>query len=366
MRPFTYNGFASRVIFGSGTITQLEAETQRLCVSRALVISTPRQKDMAEAAAALLGDRVAGMFTGATMHTPVDVTEQAIGELRRCRADGIVAIGGGSTTGLGKAIALRTDLPQLVIPTTYAGSEMTAILGQTEAGRKTTLKDPKVQPETIIYDVELTLKLPPQVSGVSGMNAIAHAVEALYAPDGNPVIDLMAEDGIRALARSLPAIVQTPDNPQARSDALYGAWLCGICLGSVSMALHHKLCHTLGGMFNLPHADMHAVLLPYAMRYNALAAPHAAAKVAAALGVDDAAIGLQALARAAGAPRSLRDLGMPEHGIESATEVAASNPYANPAPVTPEGIRKLLAQAWAGDDIQGNGENLPFSEHMKS
>ncbi|NGO52794.1 maleylacetate reductase [Allomesorhizobium camelthorni] len=350
MQAFTYTGLPTRVIFGIGTLDKLTAEVERLGVSRALVLSTPRQREMVEDAARRLGALAAGIFSEAAMHTPVDVTERAMREVERCGADGIVAIGGGSTTGLGKAIALRTNLPQLVVPTTYAGSEMTPILGETEHGRKTTLRNPKVLPETVIYDVSLTLELPVKLSAVSGMNAIAHAVEALYAQDRNPVVDLMADEGLAALARALPGIVAKPDDLDARSDALYGAWLCGICLGSVGMALHHKLCHTLGGMFDLPHAETHAVILPHAMRYNTNAAPAAAAKVARALGAGDAARGLQDLARRVGAPVSLREIGMTAEGIEPAVAQAMSNPYWNPEPLVETRIRELLERAFHGSD----------------
>ncbi|ASY65269.1 Alcohol dehydrogenase (plasmid) [Sinorhizobium sojae CCBAU 05684] len=351
MQPFTYTGLPTRVIFGHGTLEKLGPEVDRLGISRALVLSTPHQRDMAEDTAQRLGSLAAGIFSEAAMHTPVDVTERAMREVERGGADGIVAIGGGSTTGLGKAIALRTDLPQLVVPTTYAGSEMTPILGQTENGRKTTLRDPKVLPETVIYDVSLTLGLPVKLSAVSGLNAIAHAVEALYAQDRNPVIDLMAEEGIAALARSLPATITKPDDLDARSDALYGAWLCGICLGSVGMALHHKLCHTLGGMFNLPHAETHAVILPHAMRYNMQAAPIAAGRVARALGAGDAAKGLQNLARRVGAPLSLKEIGMTAEGIDPAVAQAMANPYWNPEPLIEARIRDLLERAFHGSDV---------------
>src|SRR5207237_5575433 len=223
---------------------------------------------------------------GAVMHTPVEVTEAAMARVDELQADCIVAIGGGSTVGLGKAIALRSDLPQIAIPTTYAGSEMTDILGETRAGVKTTVRSSNVLPETVIYDVDLTLSLPAKLSAMSGMNAIAHAVEALYAEDGNPIVDLMAEEGLRALAHSLPVIMSSPRDREARMLAQYGAWLCGTCLGAVAMALHHKLCHVLGGSFKLPHAETHAVLLPYTAAYNAGAAPQAMSKVARALGTN--------------------------------------------------------------------------------
>ena len=266
----------------------------------------------------------------------------------RERVDGLVAVGGGSTIGLAKAIALRTGLPQVAIPTTYAGSEMTDILGETEGGAKTTRRSEAVRPEAVIYDVELTRSLPPGLSATSGLNAIAHAAEALYARDGNPVIALMAEEGVRALAAALPAIVADPGDMAARGDALYGAWLCGLCLGSASMALHHKLAHVLGGSFDLPHAETHAVLLPHAVAYNAPAAPVAMARLAHALGGRNPALALFDLAGRLGAPRALRDIGMPEDGLDRAVEAAVANPYWNPRPLEAGALRALLADAWAG------------------
>ena len=348
MQEFLYSALPTRVLFGTGTLGQLAAEASRLGIRRPILLTTSHQRQMAEDAISLLDGLSAAIFSGATMHSPVEVTEQAMKEVERVGADGIIAIGGGSTTGLGKAIALRTDLPQLVVPTTYAGSEMTPILGQTEDGHKTTIRDAKVLPETVIYDVALTLDLPVGLSAVSGMNAIAHAVEALYARDGNPIIDLMAEEGIRSLANALPLLLGNPRDSDARADALYGAWLCGICLDSVGMALHHKLCHTLGGMFDLPHAETHSVILPYAMRYNAEAAPQAAAKVARVLGTRDAAVGLQQLARNIGAPGSLRTIGMAVGTVDAAARRAVENPYPNPAPVTEDGIHRLLSDAFNG------------------
>ncbi|UTS93872.1 maleylacetate reductase [Rhizobium anhuiense] len=347
MEDFVYTGLATRVIFGTGTLKQLADEAKRLGMSRPLVLSTPHQVSDAERVAGLIGPQAA-VFSGAVMHTPVEVTMEAMKVAAEAGADGVIAIGGGSTTGLSKAIALRTDLPQLIVPTTYAGSEMTPILGQTENGSKTTLRDNRVLPETVIYDVSLTLGLPVGLSAVSGLNAIAHAVEALYARDRNPVTDLMAEDGIRALARALPRIGRDGLDVEARSDALYGAWLCGISLGCVGMALHHKLCHTLGGMFDLPHAETHSVILPYVMRYNMQAAPDAAQKVARALRADNAATGLRNLAQEIGAPLSLAQIGMPAEGIGTAAIEATSNPYWNPAPVTEPAIRALLTDAFDG------------------
>jgi len=349
MQDFVYQSAPMRVVFGTGTLRQLPDELSRLGVVSALVLATPRQKDLVADIRAMIGGRFAGVFTGAVMHTPVEVTERAMETLREVRADCLVAIGGGSTTGLGKAIALRTDLPQIVMPTSYAGSEMTPVVGQTSGGIKTTQSSPKILPEIVIYDVDLTMTMPPGLSATSGINAIAHAVEALYARDRNPVISLMAQEGIRTLAHALPRICAQPDDRTARADALYGAWLSGICLGAVGMALHHKLCHTLGGSFNLPHAETHTVILPHALAYNAPAAPDAMMRIATALGVPDPALGLHDLARKLAAPASLREIGMPESGIDQAADLAVKNPYWNPRPIEREAIRELIARAWRGD-----------------
>jgi maleylacetate reductase len=349
MQSFVYNGQPARVIFGSGTLAQLPEEVERLGLKRVLVLATPPQADDAKKLSALLGTSSVGVYSRATMHTPVDVTEDAMKVVAEKKVDGLIAVGGGSTTGLAKAIALRANLPQIVAPTTYAGSEMTPILGETKDGQKVTQSSPKILPEVVIYDVDLTLTLPVGMSGTSGMNAIAHAVEALYAKERNPVVSLMALEAIRALARSLPLIHDDPSDREARADALYGAWLCGICLGSVGMALHHKLCHTLGGSFDLPHAETHTVVLPHALAYNAPSIPDVMEKLRDVLGHQDPAVALFELAGRIGAPRSLRDIGMPEQGVEVATERALANPYWNPQPLERDGIHALIARAYAGD-----------------
>ena len=265
MQPFSYSPNPSRVIFGAGSIAQLVAEIERLGASRALVLSTPEQVESARRVADLLGSRAAGIYPHAVMHVPIETARHARAEALRLDADCAVAIGGGSTTGLGKAIALESGLPVIAIPTTYAGSEMTPIWGLTEDGVKKTGRDARVLPRTVLYDPELTLSLPFGTTVTSAFNAIAHAAEGLYAHDGNPIVSLMAEEGIRAAVASLPALAADAHDLEARTDALYGAWLCGSVLGSVAMGLHHKLCHTLGGTFNLPHAEVHAVMLPHAL-----------------------------------------------------------------------------------------------------
>lgn len=345
---FTYTGLPARVVFGRGTLAQARAEVERLGISRALVLTTPAQTQHGRDVTARLGDRAAGMFNGAAMHTPVDVTRSALDQARAVGADGVVAIGGGSTIGLGKAIAVRTQLPQLAIPTTYAGSEMTPILGETEGGQKTTRSSPDILPEAVLYDVDLTLGLPVGLSATSGINAIAHAVEAMYARDTHPIAQLWAAEAIAALSGALPRITADAGDLDARSDALYGAWLCGMCLGAVGMALHHKLCHVLGGAFQMPHAETHTVILPHAVAYNAPAAPDAMARIARALGAGSAALGLHELAGAIGAPRSLAELGMPRDGLDRAADLAVASPYWNPRPLERAAIRALLERAFTG------------------
>jgi maleylacetate reductase len=346
---FVHQASPTRVVFAPGGLSRLGDEADRLNLERVLVVSTVQQIRHVEQAAAALGARLAGSFAVAAMHTPVEVTNQAFALVRKTQADGLVAIGGGSAIGLTKALALRTDLPQIVVPTTYAGSEATPILGETEEGRKTTQRSVKVLPEVILYDVELSLSLPVPLSVSSGLNAIAHAAEALYAEDRNPLIQVMAEEAVRVLAAALPRIHAQPADLTARSEALYGAWLCGTCLGAVGMALHHKICHTLGRAFDLPHAETHAVMLPHALAYNLSAARDAGRRLSRALNGQDPALALFRLARSLGAPTALRDLGVPQDALDRAADLAIQNAYANPRSIEPTEIRAMLARAWAGD-----------------
>jgi maleylacetate reductase len=348
MRAFTFDQPAYRVIFGAGSIAQLPVEVERLGARRALLVSTPAERPMAEDAARRLGAMAAGLFSNAVMHHPIETVHAARDCARQAGADCYVTVGGGTTTGTGKAIALETGLPVVAVPTTYAGSEMTPIYGITEGTVKKTGRDRRVLPRVVIYDPELTLSLPPDVSGPSGINALAHSIEGLYAHDTNPVTNLMAEESIRALSRALPVVVRDPRNLEARGDALYGAWLAGIVLGSTSMGLHHKLCHTLGGTFNLPHADVHTVVLPHALAYNRDFAPDAMRRAAAALGADDAARGVYDLAVAVGARTSLAALGMSAEGLDRAADLAVQNQYPNPRPLERNAIRELLDHAYQG------------------
>lgn len=345
---FLYQGSPATIIFGRGSSTKVSEWVERTGRSRAVVLSTPQQEQDARALADRLGAVCVGVYPGAVMHTPTDITDKAVDYVTSAGADCLIALGGGSTTGLGKAISWRTGLTQIVIPTTYAGSEVTSILGETKDGLKTTFKDRKILPGVVIYDPDLTIGLPIAMSVTSGLNAIAHAAEALYAADRNPVSSLMAAEGMRALARSLPVISGDAQNAEARSDALYGAWLCGTVLGTVGMALHHKICHTLGGSFGMPHAETHAVMLPHTIGFNALAVTELTRPIADIFGGTPGQ-GLFDFARSIGAPMSLRELGFAEADLDRATEIAASSPYPNPRPFDRQSLSTLLRQAWNGD-----------------
>lgn len=351
-RAFTWEGRPGRVVFGAGSLQHLEREVQALGARRVLVLCGPQQRATADAVAARLGARSAGVFDRAAMHVPVEVAREARVLARQRGADLAIAIGGGSTIGLGKAIALESDLPILAIPTTCAGSEMTPIYGITEGGLKKTGRDARVLPRCVIYDPDLLASLPAALAVTSGFNAIAHAAEGLYAADGNPVMDLMAQEGIRATAAALPRLAagaQGEAGRRARADALYGAWLCGTVLGSVAMGLHHKLCHTLGGSFDLPHAETHTVMLPHTLAYNASHAPRAMERIARALGATGSAPeAVFRLQQATGAPTALRDLGLTEAGLDRAAELAVQTPYPNPRPLARGALRALLQGAYEG------------------
>jgi maleylacetate reductase len=348
--PFTYQALPMRVVFGAGSLAHLPDEVQALGLTRVLVLCSPEQEETGQRVADALGERCAGVLAEARMHVPVEVARRARDLATELGADGCVAVGGGSAVGLGKAIALEHDLPVIAVPTTYAGSEMTPVWGLTEGGEKRTGRDLRVLPRSVLYDADLTLTLPAGMSVTSGFNAIAHAVEGLYAPDATPIISLMAEDGTRALVGALPRIVTNGSDREARTEAQYGAWLCGAVLAATTMSLHHKLCHTLGGTLDLPHAQTHTVVLPHVLAYNLPAAPDAAAVLSRALGgVPDPARELWELAGRLGAPRSLAELGMEEADIPRIADLAVANPYANPRPVTRDGVESLLRAAWAGD-----------------
>jgi maleylacetate reductase len=346
---FEYEARPMRVVMRPGAaVTAVAGEAERLGLRRLLVVCGPRGAGTARAVADSLGSACAGLFAQARQHVPVEVADQAVLAARDAAADGCVAVGGGSAIGLGKAIALRTELPLIAVPSTYSGSEMTPVWGLTEHGAKRTGRAPSVLPRSVVYDAELTLSLPAALSVTSGINAIAHAAEALYAPDASPLVSLTAEEGARAMAGALPEVAADPGDLAARGRALYGAWLCGTALGATTMGLHHKLCHVLGGTFGLPHAETHTVVLPYVLAHNAPAAPDAMTALGRALSTDDAAQALWDLTGGLGAPRSLAELGLREADLPQAAAEVTGQAYPNPRQVTTTDALAILKAAYEG------------------
>jgi maleylacetate reductase len=348
LTEFEYDALPVRVIFGLGVAgRELAAVLDDLDVHRALVIVTEREEPLARRLIAPFPERVAGLFTDVHPHVPVAIAEAARAAVARHGADAVLSIGGGSTTGTAKAVALTTGLPIVAVPTTYAGSEVTPVWGLTEDGRKTTGTDRRVLPRAVVYDPELTVTLPPALSAVSGLNAMAHCVEAFWGPRANPVTSLMAEEGIRALSCGLSGVVHDPGNLEARSGVLYGAWLAGTVFATAGSGLHHKICHVLGGAYDLPHAELHAVVLPHAAALVASSLPDVDARLAEALRAPDgtAASALATLARRLGVPTALREIGLPEDELARATRLVAEY-----VPDWPQAeIEALLSAAWRGD-----------------
>jgi maleylacetate reductase len=350
---FEFAALPWQILFGAGALQRLPAELDNRGLARALVLSTPEQRHHAEMIAELIGQRCAGIFDQAVMHVPAVTVAGAQSLAQSLNVDCTISIGGGSTTGLGKALALKSELPNIAIPTTYAGSEMTNVWGMTEGGRKTTGRDNKVLPTFAIYDPELTLDLPAFISGPSGINAMAQAVINATAASPNPIISALALDGIRALAGSLPTVVIEPHNIEARSQALYGACLCGAAIGAGITSLHHRLCHTLGGSFNTSHADTHAILLAYSVAYNSAAVPLGTQRVAEALGVADAANGIYDLLYQVSKKTNLQHLGLSQADLDKAAVIATETPCSNAAEVTRDRVRELFDHAYHGQRPSG-------------
>ncbi|HJT58350.1 MAG TPA: maleylacetate reductase [Ktedonobacteraceae bacterium] len=348
MKSFTFESLPGRVVFGSGVLARLAEEIDRLHRHRAMLIVSGSAARLVPMLTGQLSGYLAGVFSEVAQHVPVSLIEKGLAFAHEIGADCIVALGGGSAIGLGKALALNIDMPIIAIPTTFSGSEMTPIYGITEAGRKQTGRDMRVLPRTVLYDPELVYNLPPLLAATSGMNALAHCVEGLYGQITSPITDLLAEQGSQALAQGLPGIVENPQTYDNYELALYGAYLGGSVLALVGTGLHHRICHVLGGSFGLPHAETHAVMLPYVIWYNSRAAPEAMARLARALEVEDAVRGSFDLAARLHTPRSLAELGLAESNVAEAARLLMQSPIWNPRPVTLPDIEQLLQAAYQG------------------
>ncbi|MCZ6916314.1 MAG: maleylacetate reductase [Gemmatimonadetes bacterium] len=348
-RAFAYDLRPVRVVFGEGAVHKLGEEIDVLSQGeRVMIVSTPGRADQVALARGALGARFVGTFDGAAIHVPQAVVSRALDRVREWKPDIVVSVGGGSAVGVAKAVAMEVQLLHVAVPTTYSGSEMTDIWGITDGDRKQTGRDRRVAACLVVYDPLLTASMPAVVSAASGMNAIAHGVEALYSVSAHPAASLLAEESIRLLADSLPTVVGYPEDRDGRAAALRGAHFAGRALDMTAMALHHKLCHVLGGSFALPHALTHAVVLPHATAYNAPEAPEAMTAVARALGAQNVPAGLYQLNHRIGITQTLRDLGLGEADLDQAAALAVQSSYANPRPVTEVGVRALLDDAYHG------------------
>lgn len=338
---FVHVGFPSRVILGAGSLDQVATEVELLGISRVLLIATKSARDWADMAQLALGDAFAGRIDEVRQHVPKEKADAARAKAAEVGATGIVAIGGGSAIGLAKAIALGTGLPIIAVPTTYSGSEMTPVWGETDGGEKTTGTELRVLPRTVIYDPMLSRDLPLKVTAASVANALAHCVEATWTAKADPITEITAVEAARALREGLIQVLEDRTNLDARSNLLYGASLAGSALASAGTGLHHKLCHLLGGTYNLPHAETHAAVLPQVTRVKAPDVPRAKARLEAALETTDLATGLYDLFSTAGVPTSLRELGLTEHQArEAAVRFQASTSF---------DVREILDRAWAGE-----------------
>jgi maleylacetate reductase len=345
---FTHEGVPIRIVFGAGARHGLADELDRLGLSQVVMIASESSRADADAMVAALDHRLTWRVDGVRQHVPTELAEQVTDDAIRVAADGVVTIGGGSATGLGKAVAL-SGLPLVAVPTTYAGSEMTPVWGITTAGRKETGRDIRVVPKTVLYDPELTYRLPAAITAASGMNALAHCLEALWAAGASPLTEPLALDASRALCGSLPVAVTEPWDAKARSRALIGACQAGMALAGAGTGLHHRLCHVLGGRYDLPHAQTHAALLPHVVAFNEPVLGSLAARMAVAVGAGRASTAVHALAVRMGLTMALGQLGMPEAAIDEVAAEVAGAPPENPRPVDEAALRSLLRAAWEGD-----------------
>ena len=347
---FVHDSLPQRACFGSGqAASHLVSEVGNLGASRVMVIASKR--DTALVDTLVEGLPVALRHDEVVMHVPVEVARRARDAAAAARADAVVSIGGGSATGLAKAVAMTSGLPVIAVPTTYAGSEATPVWGLTEGSAKTTGTDLRVLPRVVVYDATLTLSLPADLSVASGLNALAHSVDAMWAPKADPVNAALAAEGIRALASGLMRVSADPADLAGREEMLYASYLSAVAFASAGSALHHKICHVLGGKYNLPHAQTHATVLPYVLAFNAPQAPEAAARIAAAFGSADALDGLQRLRASLHAPRALSDYGLTLDDVPAAAKtILPAVPPSNPRPVTLDALETLLRAACTGAD----------------
>ena len=343
-----HNAVPHRVVFGVGTLETIPAEVERLGAKRPLVLSTPGRSGMARRVQAMLGERCAGLLATAISQVPIELAVTARQQARDAGADCLISVGGGAAIGLGKGIALETAMPIIAVPTTYSGSEMTGFCGITIEGVKRMHQSLNMLARTVIYDPALSVSLPAHISAASAMNALAHCVDAIYAPTASPLLLAAGVEGAAAIHRALPRVAARPDDIEARSELLYGAYLAGAALAS-GFALQHGIAHVLGGTFGIEHGLSHAVVLPHVTAYNARYAPEAVGRIGAALGTDHAGSAIFDLLVSAGLPTSLQTLGITEDQLDTIVRITVETDHGNnPGPVDAPGIRSILDGAFHG------------------
>jgi maleylacetate reductase len=355
--PFVYEARPVKVVFGPGRVAEAADELAKLGVARAMLVADVHAPG-ADVLAAALGDRLAVRWDEVAQHVPIELAERVCKAAEAASVDGVVSVGGGSATGLAKALALDTGVPIVAVPTTYAGSELTPVYGVTGQERKRTGTDERVRPKVVVYDPELTVGLPAEVTGPSAFNALAHCFAALWSPTGDPLTSALAVDAIRTVANDLPAVQADPSDIRARAGLQYAAFLAGTALGKAGTGLQHKICHVLGGRLNLSHADTHSVVLPHVVALNARAVPDMVGRLEPALGPDPAA-GLRDLARRSGLSTGLARLGARREHLRKVAEDVAGTP--NPVPVDPDAIEALLDRAL--EDAPPEGTDLPYPQN---
>ncbi|WP_235915546.1 maleylacetate reductase [Puerhibacterium puerhi] len=334
-----------RVLLGRGALREVPAQVDRLGARRVLVVAAPSAKATADDLAEALGERCAAVFDQPRQHAPVEVTAAALALGRAHDADGVVTLGGGSAVGLGKALVARTGWPHVAVPTTYAGTEVSPVLEETTDGLDAVRRDPALVPDTVVYDPLVTLTMPRGLTLTSALHALAHAVEALYDADGTPVTRAYAIEAAEGILNALPVVLDDPGDVVARERLQGAAWLAGLCQAYGRMGLHHQLAHALADAFDLPHAELHALLLPHVMAFNLRAAPDAAARLARVCG-GSAVAEVAQLVRSHEGPTALSELGVPAAGLRTVAEAVAADPAPNPRPLDAEAVLRLLEEAW--------------------
>jgi alcohol dehydrogenase class IV len=384
MQAFHYTSYAQEIIFGTGSLAQLGEVVDRFRWQRLLLCSTGslrRGGQIAELERAL-GERLVASYEHIQPHVPDFQVAEALALAETHQIDGVIGFGGGSAIGMAKAVSRALEkkrsgtqeypiapiqqplVPVIAIPTTYAGSEMTPVYGVTRQidgePRKVTVTDVRVTPKLTLYDPLLTLQLSPEMTASTGINALAHCIEALYSITRNPFSTAAALQGIRSINSALPRCYAAGNDVEARAEMLTGSFLAATALAHVTMAIHHGLCHVLGGTAGVPHGVANSIILPHAMRFNLDATAHQLAQVAEAMGIGTAGTIVEAAAedviqqiyrliRQLNLPQHLRDVGVQEADLPRLAQIAfqSRTVQSNPKPVRDAGeIEAILRAAW--------------------